>query len=353
MEKRRVLIVDDSAFTRKMVTMAIESDVDLEPYIAPNGAVALTKIERLHPDCVVLDMEMPDKDGQETFAKIRSLHPGLPIILFSADTQFASTCAMKGLADGAMDCVLKPGESKDMQANVKYIQENLLGKIRGLCHLSPKFGYPKPVIKVKPPPPIAFSAQGRIELVVIGVSTGGPNALAAVVPHFPKDIGVPVLIVQHMPPMFTKLLAERLAGICPMHCREAQDGEIIGPGDLRLAPGNYHMTVTRQENRFQLHLNQNPPENSCRPAVDVLFRHAAECAPGKVLGVILTGMGQDGLRGSETLKSRGGYLLAQDEPTSVVWGMPGAVVQAGLTDKVLPLQDIGPEILKRLQGGKA
>jgi two-component system chemotaxis response regulator CheB len=194
--------------------------------------------------------------------------------------------------------------------------------------------------------------SGLPELLVIGVSTGGPDALANVVPFFPKEMPVPVLVVQHMPPMFTKLLAGRLGNLCPLSCAEAQEGEEVGPGKLRLAPGNFHMTVARKENRFVLHLNQDAPENSCRPAVDVLFRHAAACAGGRVLSVVLTGMGQDGLKGAEKIHAAGGSVIVQDESSSVVWGMPGAIAHAGLADVVLPLSEIGEEIMKRLRGGK-
>ncbi len=395
MEKRRVLVVDDSALVRKMVSLALEGDPDLEPIIAPNGALALAKIERSAPALVVLDFEMPGMDGLETLERIRALYPGLPVIVFSAQTEKGSNSTMEALARGATDCVLKPSHTQNMEEALDYVREHLLTRVRGLCHLSEKppggwaavatNSHPasfaantQPGLKPSAQIPSSGSAiptsnpdwrpkvppmntqnkiiparmPGNVQLIVIGVSTGGPNALAALVPNFPKDLGIPVLIVQHMPPMFTKLLADRLGLLCPLNCREASNGEEVGPGDLRLAPGNFHMTVARKEGRFLLHLNQESLENSCRPAVDVLFRHAAACAQNHVLAVILTGMGQDGLRGSEAVKAEGGVLLAQDEATSVVWGMPGAVANAGITDCILPLQEIGPEIMRRVRTGK-
>lgn len=395
MEKRRVLVVDDSALVRRMVSQAMEGDPDLEPIIAPNGTLALAKIERSVPALVVLDFEMPDMDGLETLDRIRAQYPNLPVIIFSGRTEKGSDSTMEALARGATECVLKPHQTQNMDEALAYVREHLLTRVRGLCRLPEKpAGGWSPVAMISPgassatpaqpavkpawqiPPSAPTSASpgpdwkskapsspaankliparppGNVQLIVIGVSTGGPNALATLVPSFPKDIGVPVLIVQHMPPMFTKLLAERLSILCPLNCREAADGEEVGPGDLRLAPGNFHMTVSRKDGRFLLHLNQEPLENSCRPAVDVLFRHAAACAQNHVLAVILTGMGQDGLRGGEAVKTEGGVLLAQDEATSVVWGMPGAVAQAGIADAILPLQDIGPEIVRRVRTGK-
>lgn len=377
MEKKRILVVDDSAIVRKMVSMAMEGDPDLEPVVAPNGALGIAKIERAHPDLVVLDVEMPDMNGLEALAVIRAQHPKLPVIIFSAQTERGSAIGLEALARGATDCVPKPS-THGIEESLDYVREHLITKVRGLCRLpvrpmggwaavAPKGGasasvnanwnaspshqgMAAPILGAQKP--MVIRPAGAIEMLVIGVSTGGPNALAEVVPHFAKDIGVPVLIVQHMPPMFTKLLAERLAALCPLNCKEAVSGEEIGPGDLRLAPGNFHMTVTRKEKRFYTHLNQDPPENSCRPAVDVLFRHAASSTQGKVLGVVLTGMGQDGLRGCEAIRSEGGGIIAQDEATSVVWGMPGAVCQAGLADAILPLGEIGPEIMRRMRGGK-
>jgi two-component system, chemotaxis family, protein-glutamate methylesterase/glutaminase len=383
MEKKRILVVDDSAIVRKMVSLAMEGDPDLEPVVAPNGHLGLAKIERSRPELVVLDVEMPDMNGLETLALIRAQYPKLPVIIFSAQTERGSAIGLEALARGATDCVPKPS-THGIEESLDYVREHLITKVRGLCHLperptkswipvpnktnpnsasAPASASASPILVSVPRPPITPPSKvvparptGQIELLVIGVSTGGPNALADLVPSFNKDIGVPVLIVQHMPPMFTKLLADRMASLCPLHCKEAVSGEEIGPGDLRLAPGNFHMTVSRKEKseprHFVTYLNQEPPENSCRPAVDVLFRHAAACAQNRVLAVVLTGMGQDGLRGCEAVRSEGGAVLAQDEATSVVWGMPGAVSQAGLADAVLPLNEIGPEIMRRLRGGK-
>lgn len=193
-----------------------------------------------------------------------------------------------------------------------------------------------------------ISTPGLPEILVIGVSTGGPNALAELLPMLPAKLSVPVLIVQHMPPIFTKLLAERLSTACNIPVVEATSGDIIKPGKIWLAPGDYHLKIVRDGAFIKTHLTQEPQENSCRPAVDVLFRSASEIYTNRVLAVIMTGMGQDGLKGAELIYHSGGQIIAQDENSSIVWGMPGAVCRAGLADKVLPLKQIAPEILKRI-----
>jgi two-component system chemotaxis response regulator CheB len=191
-----------------------------------------------------------------------------------------------------------------------------------------------------------------VEIVAIGASTGGPNALADLFAHIPRDCPAPIVIVQHMPPMFTRLLAERLAARYGVVAEEAVAGRIVEPGRVWVAAGDYHLSLVRDGGRVRLQLHQGPPENSCRPAVDVLFRSVAQIYGAQTLAVVLTGMGQDGLRGCETLRETGAAIVVQDEPTSVVWGMPGAVARAGLADAVLPLAEIGPEIVRRVREGR-
>ena len=193
----------------------------------------------------------------------------------------------------------------------------------------------------------------RVEIVVIGVSTGGPNALTEVLPKIPQNFPVPILIVQHMPPVFTKHLADRMEQLCSLHVHEAVDGESLTAGGVWIAPGNYHMAIRRQGTQLKVVLQQEQPENSCRPAVDVLFRSAAELFGANVLSVVMTGMGQDGQRGCEAIRQAGGRVLVQDEATSVVWGMPGAVANAGLAHKILPLSKIADEILSQTQSSRA
>jgi two-component system chemotaxis response regulator CheB len=190
-------------------------------------------------------------------------------------------------------------------------------------------------------------------VLAIGTSTGGPNALAAVLKHLPADFPLPIVIVQHMPPMFTRLLAERLSADFPLRFAEGISGQVLEPSRGWIAPGDHHMVVVPEGAQFRIALNQDPPENSCRPAVDVLFRSVAKTYGAGVLAVILTGMGQDGLRGCEAIREAGGQIIAQDEESSVVWGMPGHVVRAGLADQVLPLSRIGDDIVRRVQSPAA
>jgi two-component system chemotaxis response regulator CheB len=200
----------------------------------------------------------------------------------------------------------------------------------------------RPAVKVR------LSSNPRIEIVAIGTSTGGPNALTAMVPQFPADFPVPIVIVQHMPPLFTRLLAERLNTLAQLEVQEGQEGQKLQRGQVWIAPGGYHMTVIRRGAEFVLGLNHGPQENSCRPAVDVLFRSVAQTYGANVLAVVLTGMGSDGTRGSADIREAGGEVIAQDEASSVVWGMPGNVVAANLADRVYPLGGIAPEVVRRV-----
>lgn len=198
-----------------------------------------------------------------------------------------------------------------------------------------------------------ISSPGRVDVVAIGGSIGGPDALAVVLPELPADLPVPIVIVQHMPPMFTKLLAERLASKCQIRVDEAVPGAVLEPGHAWIAPGGFHMIVSRNGKVVRIRTHQEPPENSCRPAVDVLFRSVAEVYGGGALAVVLTGMGQDGLRGCKYMREVGAQILAQDQASSVVWGMPGFVANAGLADKILPLDQIGGEIMRRVKENRA
>jgi two-component system chemotaxis response regulator CheB len=233
------------------------------------------------------------------------------------------------------------------------IREQLIPKVKALCgRAAAAVPPPAAAAAVRPVMSRPLPATGRVEAVVIGVSTGGPNALAEVLPTLPGNLPVPVLIVQHMPPIFTRLLAARLDAQSAIHIAEGAEGDKVEPGGAWLAPGDYHMELMRDGPGVQPHLQQGPPENSCRPAVDVLFRSAAALYGSGVLAVVLTGMGQDGLRGSEAVREAGGQVIAQDEATSVVWGMPGFVARAGLADRVLPLAEVGPEIVTRVRKGR-
>jgi two-component system, chemotaxis family, protein-glutamate methylesterase/glutaminase len=350
MPRIRVLVVDDAALTRRLLTEVLNRDVELEVAgSAANGRFALAKIATVKPDVVLLDVEMPEMDGLQTLAEMRREHPGIPVVMFSARTRRAAAATLDALALGASDYVPKPGEGKTYGESVEYLQKNLVPKIKAsyLAGQRPRFLGASPRVPPKLSPRALPRLSSRVDVLVIGVSTGGPNALTALLPRLPQDLRVPVLIVQHMPPVFTKILAERLNGRCPLQVEEASHGAVVAAGRALIAPGDYHLALAREGTSVVARTHQGPPENSCRPAADVLFRSAAEVYPGTALGVILTGMGQDGLRGCEAIRASGGQILAQDEASSVVWGMPGAIVSAGLADAVLPLDQLAAEILRR------
>jgi two-component system chemotaxis response regulator CheB len=241
------------------------------------------------------------------------------------------------------------------------VKAELLPRIRSLVRLRdlsaarPAIRAPQPAAPTPPPrPALRIPPPGvrRVDAIVLGISTGGPNALMEVVPRLPRSLPVPLLIVQHMPPTFTRLLAERLTASGQLPVSEAVAGDAIVPGRAWIAPGDFHMTVRRRESDFAIALDQNPPENSCRPAVDPLFRSAGQAWGGKVLAVIMTGMGQDGLLGCQALAPLGAQIIAQDEASSVVWGMPGAVARAGLPERLIPLAGMADEILRRVAEGR-
>ena len=355
MGKIRVLVVDDSFVVRRVVSDVINEDPELEVAgVAINGKMALAKVAELNPAVVTLDVEMPEMDGIQTLTALRKTHPRLPIIMFSTVTERGARVTLEALANGAQDYVTKPTASANLAAAKEEVREQLLPRIKAFCRPPVR---PARVVPLAPRaaavvPAVPPGRRRVIEVVAIGVSTGGPNALMDLVPALPADLPVPVVIVQHMPPVFTRLLAERLASKSALAVREAEAGEPVRPGTVLLAPGGQHLAVERRGAGVETRLTQDPPENSCRPAVDVLFRAAASVYGGGVLAVVLTGMGQDGLRGCEPIRRAGGQVVVQDEATSVVWGMPGAVAQAGLADAVLPLPRIGPEILQRVGAGR-
>jgi two-component system, chemotaxis family, protein-glutamate methylesterase/glutaminase len=350
----RILIVDDSVVIRKVLSDALASDPTVTVAgTASDGRIALAKITQLHPDLVTLDVEMPNLSGLETIAEIRKLQPKLPIIMFSTLTERGASTTLDALALGASDYVTKPSNTGSLEVTIARIRQELLPKIKALCASrqpsDKKIAFPVSNTKqgisqqTYPPHPAA-----RIDILAIGTSTGGPNALAELLPAIPMDLPVPIIIVQHMPPLFTRLLAERLNKQAAISVHEGEAGKKIEPGHAWIAPGNYHMTLERQGTAVQLNLNQEPPENSCRPAVDQLFRSVSSVFGPNVLAVVLTGMGSDGVQGAQHIRERGGQVFIQDEESSVVWGMPGQVAAAGLADATYPLSQMASEIVRRV-----
>lgn len=352
MPKIRVLIVDDAVVFRRLVAEELNKDPALEVVgTAANGKIALARMSQVNPDVVILDIEMPELDGLATLKELRKTYPRLPVIMFSALTERGAAATLDALALGATDYFTKPTNVGGLDASLDVIREQLIPEIKALCGkaTSTGTGGASHALPVRPPILTTHQATGPVRVVAIGSSTGGPNALAEVFRRLPADFPVPIVLVQHMPPMFTRLLAERLSAEFSIRVQEGGKGSLLQPGTAWIAPGGYHMIIARDGLQVRTYLNEEPPENSCRPAVDVLFRSVVQTYGPNTLAVILTGMGQDGLRGCEAVRENGGQVLAQDEASSVVWGMPGYVARAGLADRVLPISLIGEEILRRVQ----
>jgi two-component system chemotaxis response regulator CheB len=360
MPKIRVLVVDDSVVIRRMVSDVLSGEPDIEVAgAAADGRIALQKIEQVNPDIVTLDVEMPVMDGLETLKELRKAHRRLPVIMFSTLTERGASATMDALALGAVDYVTKPANVGSAAAALEKIRMELIPKIRAHIPRTAVFSARPSSLPGFQVPHLPFSmastrtVPSRVEVVAIGTSTGGPNALGELVPMLPKNFPVPIVIVQHMPPIFTKFLADRLSAKSQICVMEAQNGQELLPGHAYIAPGDFHMVVERYAQGVRVRTQREQPENSCRPAVDVLFRSVAEVYRGNTLAAIMTGMGQDGLRGCGRIREEGGQILAQDEATSVVWGMPGYVTNAGFADVVLPMGLLAGEIVRRVAVGRA
>lgn len=349
--KIRVLVVDDSAVFRRLVSSSLEDDPDIDVVgIASNGKIALQKIEQLKPDIVTLDVEMPEMDGIQTLAALQKQNSGVQVIMVSALTERGAAVTIDALSLGALDFITKPSGTGSIDASKVLLRDSLVPKVKAFFPKREKIVASRrpvsPIFKAPSVPQIPI----RRDVVLIGVSTGGPNALAELVPKLPADLGAGVLIVQHMPPIFTAQLAGRLNGLSPLSVKEAQGGEVVRPGEVLIAPGGKHMVVAAQGEDKVIRITEGPPENNCRPAVDPLFRSAAPLYGKKAIGVILTGMGQDGFAGVRILKEQNTFVIAQDEASCVVYGMPRFIVEDGLADKVLPLGEIADEIAYQVAG---
>lgn len=352
MPKTRVLIVDDTAVVRKLIAEAISRDPDLDVAgIAANGSIALQKIPQLAPDAITLDLEMPGMDGLETLHELRKLYPKIPVIMLSSLTVKGAESTLEALAAGANDYVAKPAGSKSFEDTLRYLEEELVPKI--------KAHFPKPqrversdtrtsTSASRPRRSHSAGSPNRVEIITIGTSTGGPNALTKVFSSITSPLPVPIVIVQHMPPIFTKSLATRLDSPSATRFYEAEDNQEIRPGCAYIAPGGKHMELFREGGRTFARLHEGPRENSCRPAVDVLFRSVAQHFGPKALAYVLTGMGKDGYLGSQTILEAGGRVIAQDKASSVVWGMPSYPAENGIAEEVLPLDEIANSMRKRL-----
>jgi len=354
MSKIRVLIVDDAVVFRRLVAEELNKDPALEVVgTAANGRIALARMSQVNPDVVILDIEMPEMDGLATLKELRRTRPRLPVIMFSALTERGAEATLDALALGATDYFTKPTSQGGMEASLEVLRTELIPAIKSVCAAAAARETRAREVRPETAAPVRPAVStGTVQVLAIGASTGGPNALAEVFSRLPADFPVPIVVVQHMPPLFTRLLAERLSAECPIRVREGSSQDVLQPGHAYIAPGNHHMLVVRDGLQVRILVNQDPPENSCRPAADVLFRSVAQVFGSGALAVVLTGMGQDGLRGCEAVRAAGGQVIVQDEATSVVWGMPAFVARAGLAERVLPLSLIAPEIVRRALAGR-
>ena len=351
--RARVLVVDDSVVVRQFLAERLSTEPDIEVIgVAANGRIALAKLAHRTADVLILDVEMPELDGLATLRELRQRPQSPRVIMFSAHTTAQARATVDALALGAEDCVAKPSNLGGSPLAQVAAVTALLDRIRMLSRSSTT---PR---AVQASPQVAgartlASPMGRstIEIVAIGASTGGPNALCQVFSRLPARFPVPVVIVQHMPVGFTKPFAERLQRESNISVEEGSEGTLLAPGKAWVAPAGRHMEVRRGRNGTSLHLHDAPPVWSCRPAVDVLFASVATAFPSGVLGVIMTGMGEDGRQGSMAIRRAGGSVIIQDQASSVVWGMAGAVASAGLAEAILPIDELGDEIVRRVRRG--
>jgi two-component system chemotaxis response regulator CheB len=342
---QRVLIVDDAAVVRRLLSLAVEADGRfLVAGLAADPASALRKARLLRPDAVILDVDLAGEDGLQVLVALRRELPQARIIMFSALTGRGSATTVEALLLGANSYALKPALVSGLAEAQAYVQGELLDRLAVLFSAGPASPLPVPA-PLRPQPP----ESARPRLLAVAASTGGPAAVAALLRGLGSDFGLPVVLVQHMPPTFTPFFAERLNADGPLRVRQAADGDRLEPGLVLLAPGDRHLRLRGGAGGWETWLSDAPPVKSCRPAADVMLNDAAELAGSSTLAVVLTGMGQDGLDGCRRVSEAGGRILAQDEASSVVWGMPGSVAAAGLAESLAAPEALGKE-LRRLSG---
>ncbi|EFI35614.1 response regulator receiver modulated CheB methylesterase [Desulfonatronospira thiodismutans ASO3-1] len=358
--KLKVLVVDDTIVYRKILSDVLADFPSVEVVgTASNGKIALSRIESLKPDLITLDVEMPVMDGVQTLEEIHKMKLGIGVIMVSTLTKKGSEITMKALELGAFDFVTKP-DSESREENIKQIRASLAPRINHFLkrfelkkalkgdRAQKKEEKPREPREPRPAPPSRTPGRSTYEksdIVAIGISTGGPNALTKMLPMLPGNLGVPVAIVQHMPPLFTKSLAESLNQKCALEVKEVQDGETVRKNVVYIAPGGKQTKIVAGANQARIfRVTDDPPENNCKPSVDYLFRSVAREYKSKVTGVIMTGMGNDGTLGLKVMKSFGAVTMGQDADTCVVYGMPKIAWDAGVVDMEFPLEKIAAEI---------
>jgi two-component system, chemotaxis family, protein-glutamate methylesterase/glutaminase len=346
----RVLIIDDSAFMRKSLTLMLESDKEIQVIAtARDGNDGIDKVSKLKPDIVTLDIEMPGMDGLTALRVIMDQMP-VPVLMVSSLTTESAQTTMQAFELGAVDFISK--DLASISTNIKNIKGELIDKIKQIARsrliqtrfrmrrlvqsAREKKSQTKPALK-----PVSFeSVASDLQAVVVGISTGGPEALNKIIPRIPENFPIGMAIVQHMPPHFTRSLAERLNSISKVHVKEAELGDVVEPGKILIAPGGKQMTFTADGSRVSAIISDEPANALYRPSADIMMTSAAASFRGPLLGVIMTGMGKDGVEGLRDIKSKGGYVIAQDEESCVVYGMPQAAFDEGLVDSMVSVDNI-------------
>lgn len=337
----KVMVVDDSAVIRGIWARLVDAEPDLRVVAsAGNGRAAVDVLRRREIDVIVLDIEMPEMSGLEALPLLLAERPGVRVVMASSLTRKGAEVTVAALSLGAADYVTKPAASE--RDSMAAVGRDLVRKIRALAGRTPAARSRPTTTRPVAPAPFRVGPARPVQAIAIASSTGGPNALTTVLSALPRDFPLPILVVQHMPPLFTTMLAERLQRAGSRPCIEAVDGTAVRTGTTYVAPGDYHMEVRSDGAGVSLRLTQSPPVNFCRPAADPLFRSMARVYGDGLLAVVLTGMGQDGLAGARAVVEAGGTVIAQDQATSIVWGMPGAVSNAGLAREILPLDAVAP-----------
>lgn len=370
--KIRVMVVDDSAVVRGLVSRWINEDPDMETVGGfPNGQIAVDAIADCAPDVVILDIEMPVMDGMTALPLLLKNLPGVKVLIASTLSRRNAEISLKALSLGATDYIAKPESNRGVTTSLEFRTE-LLRKIKAIvprkaaaaaAGSQQSAGAPQPAEQALARPPASGPASSgemslrpfthiKPRILAIGSSTGGPQALAKVIEALaPATANIPVVITQHMPATFTAILAEHLARACGRTAKEGEDGEKVLPGSIYVAPGGFHMDVVQKDGEPHLRVYDGPIVNFCKPAVDPLFQSLVKVYGSAILALVLTGMGHDGAVGAKQIADAGGNVIAQDEATSVVWGMPRAAAVAGACAAIMPLDEIGPKATSVLQGG--
>ncbi len=367
-KRLRVLVVDDTVVYRMIMSEILSEFPDVEVVgTANNGKIALSKIALLKPDLLSLDIEMPEMDGLEVLANMKKDFPGVGAVMVSALTYRGGEMTMKALDLGAFDFILKP-ENRGMEENKQAIRDTIapilkaFARHREIKTILNRCSFPSAVKRkekrgverqgvIQRMEVLSARKRGNSEIVAIGISTGGPKALGQMMPRLPSNLGVPIFIAQHMPPLFTKALATKLDSECALAVKEARDGETVRPNTAFVAPGGKQMKIVASPHSKDriVRITDDPPENSCRPSADYLFRSVSDLYGTRATGVIMTGMGSDGTSGLKLMKAKGAAVIAQDEKTCVVYGMPKGPADAGIVDVIAPLDRIAEEIVKTIR----